>query len=182
LTPKQYENILKAMFFKRLFGGRRIEEGSQEVSKERDFGADLLATAHVLARLQKKLNRDLEVEQQLAIAPIALIKEFTQNWHPDFAPTVAVESRIMYSSEYYPPSVVNGHPHLEEIMKRQGWNFDLTMHLNTEKNTYLGGFSLGSELGYEKQLGNTWYLTLSDGGGTYYFPVQQIKSIKGIGA
>lgn len=149
----------------------------------RDYGWLLTQDAMQLSMSQRQTKRDFDFETVVANRTISMIADVTKSWHPDFSPTVTVRtSKRILRSAYLPPSAVKDRRELIEFMDRNNLTFEIHGDYPTnEIHTYLGGFQNGVDLGYPEELGDMWYLTLSDNNGTYYIPVDGINAIKGIG-
>lgn len=145
-----------------------------------DFGPLLLKDANDLARLQSQTERGWDSEQETASRTIARIADMTSGWHSDYRPVVWVTADKNFQSSWYPPAVAKGRSDLQKFGKENKKTFELTEQEGGALQGYLGSFTQGDALGYEKELGNKWYLMLS-WGGTLYIPVENIQEIKGIG-
>ena len=158
-----------------------VESDRPEIKSWMDYGPLLQADAAQLATLQSQTERDTEQEEQVASRTRTLIAESTSNWHSDFQPTVIVESKKVFRSDYYPPSVVGERKDLLDFMSRAGKTFEVREYTESRIDSYLGSFNRGTQLGYEQELGDKWYLTMGDVRGTFYMPVEEITQIQGVG-
>jgi hypothetical protein len=146
-------------------------------------------------RPKEKLNEAISALAQLQVAETrdqtrerAIVTETVEYAHrcdnQDFMLYVKVQARSAFSSRYLPKAWLERRDDWARCGVAMCGSLEAAYRLESrpgpvEVESYLYDFHLGTELGYSEEMGDKWYLMLSDSTGTFYIPVDAVETVIG---